>query len=136
MIYEPAQPINIIFNSIDNLAEYTRAAESELTQSQTINLTLFILKKQRIFKDNIRAWKRTNQAYKTWYNFKHDFHEAHLEIRETGGTIDELGFYNANTIVDHMMPRLQVDKDKRAAIDTQHTTALVSAKQCHIFVLP
>ena len=26
--------------------------------------------------------------------------KAHLEIRETGGTIDELGFHNANVIVD------------------------------------
>ena len=28
MIYDPAQPIYIIFNSIDNLVEYARAAEA------------------------------------------------------------------------------------------------------------
>ena len=33
MIYDPSQPINIIFKSIDNLVEYARAAEAELTQS-------------------------------------------------------------------------------------------------------
>ena len=44
MIYNPAQPINIIFNYIDDLVEYARAAESELTKSQTINLSLIILK--------------------------------------------------------------------------------------------
>ena len=62
MIYDPAQPIDIIFNAIGNLVEYTRAAEIELTQSQTINLALVILNTQQIFKDNIRAWKRTNQS--------------------------------------------------------------------------
>ena len=72
MIYDLPQPIDIIFNSIDDLVEYTRAAEEELTQSQTINLALVILNRQRIFKDDIRAWKRTNQAYKTWDNFKHE----------------------------------------------------------------
>ena len=100
MIYNPAQPINIIFKYINNLVKYARAAEAESTQSQTINLALVILNRQRIFKDYIRAWKRTNHAYKTWDNFKQDFREAHLELRETGGTIYELGFHNANAIVD------------------------------------
>ena len=81
MIYDPAQPINIIFNYIDGLVEYARVAQAELTQSQTINLALVILNRQLIFKDYIRAWKRTNQAYKTWDNFKHEFRKAHLELR-------------------------------------------------------
>ena len=33
MIYDPDQPIEIIFNSIDNLVEYARAVKAELTQS-------------------------------------------------------------------------------------------------------
>ena len=33
IIYDPAQPIDIIFNYIDNLVEYARASEAELTQS-------------------------------------------------------------------------------------------------------
>ena len=37
--------------------------------------------------------------------------KAHLELIETGGTIDELGFHNANAIMDQMMARLQVYKD-------------------------
>ena len=131
MIYDPAQPIDIIFNSIDDLVEYARASEAELTQSQTINLALVILNKQQIFKDDIRAWKRTNHAYKTWINFKHNFCEAHLEILETEGTIDELGFHNANAIVDQMMGRLQVDRDECAAMATQHATAIASANQAN-----
>ena len=42
-IYDPAQPIDIIFSSINDLVEYTIAPESDLTQSQTINLALVIL---------------------------------------------------------------------------------------------
>ena len=111
--------------------EYARAAESELTQSQTINLALVILNKQRIFKDDIQARKRTNQAYKTWDNFKHDFLKARLELRETGGTIDELGFHNANAIVDQMMARLQVNEDELTATATQHATAIAPANQAN-----
>ena len=73
MTYNPAQPMDIIFNSMDDLVKYAEAAEAELTQSQTINLALIILHKQQIFKDNIRAWKCTNPDYKTWDHFKHDF---------------------------------------------------------------
>ena len=66
MIYNLAQPIDIILNSIDDLMEYAREAEAELTQIQTINLALVILNKQWNLKDDIQAWKCTNQAYKTW----------------------------------------------------------------------
>ena len=131
MIYDPSQPINIIFKSIDDLVEYARAAEAELNQNQTINLPLVFLNKQRIFNNDTRAWKRTNHAYKTWINFKHDLCEDHLELRETGGTIDELGFHNANAIVDQMMARLQVDKDKCAATSTKHATSLASTNQAN-----
>ena len=61
MICNPYQPIYIIFNAIDDLVEYARAAEAELTQSQTINLALVILDRQRIFKDNIRGGVKTHQ---------------------------------------------------------------------------
>ena len=73
LTYDPDQSINLIFNSIDDLVEYSREAKTELTQSQTINLALVILHRQRIFKDDIRAWKRNNLAYKIWDNFKHEF---------------------------------------------------------------
>ena len=62
--------------------------------------------------------------YKTWDNFKHDFREARLELRETGGTIDELGFHNDNAMVDQMMARLPIDKDEQTATATQHSTKL------------
>ena len=62
-------------------------------------------------------------------NFKHDFRKAHLELRETGGEIDELGFHNANAIVDHMMERLQINEDERTSTATQHITELASANQ-------
>ena len=83
----------------------------------------------QILKDDIRAWKRTNQAYNTWDNFKYDFREAHLELRETGGIIDELGFRNANVIMDQMIARLQIDEDKHIAAATQHASKLASSYQ-------
>ena len=55
LIYDPSQPIDIIFNYIDNLVEYAREPEAELTHSQTINLTLVILNKQQTFKYDICA---------------------------------------------------------------------------------
>ena len=43
MTYDPAQPIDLIFNSIENLVEYAREDDAELTHSQTINLALVIV---------------------------------------------------------------------------------------------
>ena len=87
-----------------------------------MNLALVILNRQRIFKENIQAWKRTNQAYKIWDNSKHNFREAHLELKDTGVTIDKLGLHNDNVIVDQIIARLQMDEDERTAIATQHAT--------------
>ena len=46
MIYDLVQPIDIIFNSIDDLVEYARAAEEALTKSQTVKIVLVILNRQ------------------------------------------------------------------------------------------
>ena len=62
MIYNPSQPIDVIFNSIDDLVEYARAVEAEITHNKIINYALVILNRQRLFKDDIRAWRRTKQA--------------------------------------------------------------------------
>ena len=94
-----------------------------------MNLALVILNRQRIFKENIQAWKRTNQAYKIWDNFKHNFREAHLELKDTGVTIDKLGLHNDNVIVDQMMARLQIYEDESTGIATQHATKLASVNQ-------
>ena len=59
-------------------------------------------------------------------NFKLDLNEAHLELRETGGTIDAMGFHNTNAIVYQMMARLQIYGDERTATATQaHSKALL-----------
>ena len=108
-----------------------RANSPSWAGTSPINLALVILDRQQIFKDDIWAWKRTNLAYKTWEIFKHDFREAYLELIETGGTIDELGFHNANAIVDHMMARLQLDEDECTAKATQHATELAYANKAN-----
>ena len=60
---------------------------------------------------------------------KHDLRKAHLALRETGGKIDELGFHNANAIVDQIMARLKIDKEERTSTATQHATKLDSTNQ-------
>ena len=57
--------------------------------------------------------------------------KAHLELQETEGNIDKLGFHNANAIVYQMMARLQVDEDEHTATSTQHANAIASANQAN-----
>ena len=136
MNYDPSQPTDLILNSIDELVKYALADKPELNQSQTINPALVILHEQRIFKDDIRECKSTNPAYKTWDNFKHKFQEDHLDFRETGRTIDKLGFHNINAIVDQIMARLQIDEDERTSNASQHATKLASTNQTNATMVP
>ena len=66
-----------------------------------------------------------------WDNLKHDFRKAHLELQEIGGTINKIGFHNANVIVDQIMARLQVDKDERVTTATQQANTLTSSNQAN-----
>jgi hypothetical protein len=47
-----------------------------------------------MFKDDIRAWKRRDAPDQTWANFKTTFREAHLELRESAGTVGDELYHN------------------------------------------
>lgn len=44
---------------------------------------------------------------KTWANFMIHFRQAHQELRDTDTTIDELGFQNADAIVEQIVEALR-----------------------------
>ena len=45
----------------------------------------------------------------TWQNFKLEFTTAHQELRNTGATVDELGFSSANAIVAQIVDQIRAE---------------------------
>ena len=77
--------------------------------------------KNRIVRSDIRKWMRRPDLEKTWPNFKHEFIEAHQELRNTYATMDELSFYIANTIVLHIFEQLRNKVPNEIPPDDENT---------------
>ena len=83
MMYDPMNPIDVIFIAIDDLVHYADAANSPYTQAQIINMGYIILNRTGFFRRWILDWNDRPQIRKTWENFEIHFREAQHQLRET-----------------------------------------------------
>ena len=82
-IYNPALPIDVIFNKIIALSELAEAANIPYSQQQKITIAYNILNRSGRFVSDIKEWKRKPAIERTWINLKTHFRRAHDELRET-----------------------------------------------------
>ena len=94
-----ADPIDQIFNEIEDLAELGELSNKPFTESQLIDFGFIIINKCRAFRNDVREWIRRAENEKNYANFKLHFTEAHLELRATDATVDELGYHSACAVV-------------------------------------
>ena len=81
MSYSLAQPIYMIFNALDDLADYADLSDSPYTERQIISKALVILNRTQCFQQPILDWKRRPRLQSTWVNFKTFFSRAHKDLR-------------------------------------------------------
>ena len=98
MVYDPQHPIDGIFIAIDELVNYSEAAEAAYSQPQCINLAYRILNKTGLFQRWILDWNNRPAIQKTWTNFKIHFRRAHQQLKETGNLQARNSVYHANAI--------------------------------------
>ena len=75
--------IDVIFNAVDDLADYAELAGTPLTQAQTVNQAYLILLRTNRFTPAITEWNRRPANQRNWTNFKEYFRRAHQELRKT-----------------------------------------------------
>jgi hypothetical protein len=83
MPYKTTDPIDVVFNAVEDYVNFAELGQQPLTQRQTIAKAYVILNKTRRFKNDITEWNRQPENQKTWINFKTHFRRAHQEFRET-----------------------------------------------------
>ena len=81
-----------------------------------------ILNKCRAFCSDICEWIHRPAIERTYENLKVHFTEAHLDLRATDATVDELGYHSANAIVQKIVEQLQAVGDQDPPPPT-HPTA-------------
>ena len=70
MSYSLSQPIDIIFNALDNLTNYAELSGTPFTKRQIMGKAFVILNRTQRFQQALLAWKRRGHLQQTWNNFK------------------------------------------------------------------
>ena len=128
--YDVSEPIDIIFNAVEDLCEIADLAGCPYSPRQQVNIGYLILQKQPIFRSDVRKWMRKTTVNKTWMNFIDHFRQAHQELRDTDTTINELGFQSANAIVEQIVAALQ-DESAEAQRFLPHPQAAAAPTPYH-----
>ena len=90
MAYSLSQPIDIIFNALDDLADYAEISDTPFSEHQIMGKAFMILNRTQCFQQALLTWQRRGRLQQTWTNFKPFFHEAHKELRSVSNfTLEE-----------------------------------------------
>jgi hypothetical protein len=116
MHYDISQPIDTVFNCIDDLAELAEHATSPMSAQQMIDLAFVIFAKQPILQQDLRLWNRKPIADRTWPNMMSHFREAQSDLSSlpTAGDIyHQQPAHQANiaTMVDLVAQRLLAEQN-------------------------
>jgi hypothetical protein len=80
MHYDISQPVDIVFNAIDDLSDLAEHALSPLSPQQMIDLAYVIFARQPILQQDIRHWTRRPAAERTWVNMLAHFRDAQSDL--------------------------------------------------------
>jgi hypothetical protein len=107
MAFDISQPVDTVFNAIDDLADLAEHAHSALSHQQMMDLAYVIFAKHPILQQDLRTWNRMTIVQRTWANMITHFREAQEDLSSlpTAGDI----FHQANsmtTMADLVAQRL------------------------------
>ena len=83
--YHPRQPVDILFNTVEDLVDYAQMAHTPYTQSQVIGKAYTKFNKTGLLSIAITEWNRKPAVEKTWIALKAHFRTARKELKETSG---------------------------------------------------
>ena len=107
-VYNPSTPVEVIFNKVEDLLEYSQLAGNTYSPNQLIALGYNILNKSGKFRDGIKEWNRTLPRHKNWMAFKQHFRQAYEELKETGDLVMEQTDYHQANLVSEIMNQLDI----------------------------
>ena len=122
--YSVSDPIDDIFNAVEDLCEIAEFADTPYSPRQQVNIGYLIVNRQPIFRGDVRKWMRKSLVDKTWIHFMAHFRQAHQELRDTDASMEELGYQSANAIVEQIVDRLR-EEDTNASPFAPCNTSLL-----------
>jgi hypothetical protein len=80
MHYDISQPVDNVFNNIDDLSDLAETANSPMSSQQMIDLAYVIFAKQPILQPDLRLWNRKPVADRTWDNMMEHLCDAQIDL--------------------------------------------------------
>jgi hypothetical protein len=107
MAFDISQPVDTVFNAIEDLAELADHANSSLTPQQMMDLAYVIFAKHPILQQDLRAWNRIPLIERTWGNMLLHFRDAQNDLSSLPTAADIYHQANAvTTMADLVAQRL------------------------------
>jgi hypothetical protein len=118
MHYDISQPVDTVFNAIEDLAELAEHAVSPMSAQQMIDLAYVIFAKQPILQHDLRLWNRLPLDERTWPLMLEHFRDAqadlsslptagdiyHLQPAHQANAVDSMADLVAQRLLDSMPP--------------------------------
>jgi hypothetical protein len=80
MHYDITQPVDTVFNTIEDLADLADHAASPMTQQQQIDMAYVVFAREPILQQDIRLWNRRPILDRTWPNMIAHFRDAQADL--------------------------------------------------------
>jgi hypothetical protein len=98
--YDPNQPIETLFQQIQDARAFTVAGGQPYGEAMIINVAYTLVFNTGLYPDACRAWQSRAIAAKTWAQLKIDFATAHREFFLTNQTAHQSGFHSDNMMIE------------------------------------
>ena len=98
MVYDPVQPIDDVFDAIQEIADLAQVAGVPFTNLQMVNMAYVIINNTRKFGKYIVEWNHLPPMQRTWMRFKDFFRTAYAELAETTDLTTQDTPFQANFI--------------------------------------
>ena len=107
--YHPRQPVDLVFNAVDDLADYAEMATTgAFTQTQIIGKAYSQFNRTGLLSQAVTEWNRKPAVQKTWINFKTHFRQARKELKESAGaTIENSDLNQQANLVQQVVEGVQ-----------------------------
>ena len=101
MSFNPADPMVVLYQPIEQLQKLATAAKIPYSSAQQLELGLTLIRSTRDFEKALGEWNKKVSTTKTWATLKTHFKEAHDELKEIWGpTMQQIGFHHPNMLAD------------------------------------
>ena len=97
-VYDPNQPIESLYEQIDNAIAFATSADNEYTDKHTVSIGYAIKFQTGVYADGCKVWRKKLEADKTWPTFKTFFTNANQDLRQSKATTASTGYHPAVTI--------------------------------------